>query len=322
MMERYQTREEWMEARRSARAIGASDVPVLIEGGHFGRSEWDIFASLTAEEPPAGIPESEAMRMGTAVEPIVARWACERIGIPYDARPCAVQVGPLRVSPDVLCVADGVPVLIEVKTTAPYRMGEWAADGTVMAGGLEDEGQTYPCPAGYLWQLLAQAAAVHAEVGVMPRCYFAVAAVERAVMGLPVEGLDFPVALTALRLIEVQPDPADLERLLTLVSRWHLRHVVPRVPPTVDASGACRSWLLHTRLPRTEVTDAGAELDGRITAALDARAAAVEAARAQQLAEAQALAVIPSTVKTARGTAGKLTISTSGRVTWTAAKGV
>jgi hypothetical protein len=322
MMERYQTREEWMEARRSARAIGASDVPVLIEGAHFGRSEWDIFAALTAEEPPAGIPESEAMRIGTMVEPIVARWACERIGIPYDARPCAVQVGPLRVSPDVLCVVDGAPVIIEVKTTAPYRMSDWAADGTVMAGGLEDEGQTYPCPAGYLWQLLAQAAAVYEEVGVMPRCYFAVAAVERAVMGLPVEGLDFPVALTALRLIEVQPDPSDLERLLGVVIRWHLRHVVHRVPPTVDASGACRSWLLRSRLPRTEVTDAGTELDGLITAAMEARAAAASAEGAQKLAEAEVLARIDHTTKTVRGTAGKVTISTSGRATFTAAKGV
>jgi hypothetical protein len=234
-----------------------------------------------------------------------------------------VQVGPLRVSPDVLHVGvDGVPVIIEVKTTAPYRMGEWAADGTIMGGGLEEPGQVYPCPAGYLWQLLAQAAAVREEVGVMPRCYFAVAAVERAVLGFAVDGLDFPVAVTDLRLIEVQPDAGDLERLLGVVTRWHRRHVVHRVPPTVDASGACRSWLLRSRLPRTEVVDAGTELDGRITAALDARAAAVKAAGAQQLAEAQVLALIPSTVKTARGTAGKLTISASGRVTWTAAKGV
>jgi len=322
MMERYQTREEWMEARRSARAIGASDVPVLIEGAHFGRSEWDIFAALTAEEPPP-ISESEAMRIGTAVEPIVARWACNRLGVPYDPRPCAVQAGALRVSPDVLHIGEDVqPVLIEVKTTAPYRMGEWATDGTIMAGGLEQPGQVYPCPAGYLWQLLAQAAAVREEVGVMPRCFFAVAAVERAVMGLAVDGLDFPVAVTDLRLIEIEPDPFDLERLLGVVTRWHRRHVVHRVPPTIDASGACRSWLLRGRLPRTEVLDAGTELDGRITAALDARAAAVEAARAQQLAEAQVLAIIPSTVKTARGTAGKVTIASNGRVTWTAAKGV
>ena len=323
MLTRYDNRAAWMAARTEARAIGASDVPVLIEGAHFGRSEWDIFAALTAEEPPPGIPESEAMRIGTMVEPIVARWACERLGVPYDPRPCAVQVGPLRVSPDVLHIHEsGAPVLIEVKTTAPYRMSDWAADGTIMAGALEDEGQTYPCPAGYLWQLLAQAAAIHSETGTMPRCYFAVAAVERAVMGLQVEGLDFPVALTALRLIEVEPDEDDLERLLGVVTRWHLRHVVHRVPPTVDASGACRSWLLRSRLPRTEVIDVGTELDSLLTAAFEARAAATAAESAQKLAEAKALALIPSTVKTARGTAGKLTISTSGRATWTAAKGV
>jgi hypothetical protein len=312
-----------MEARRSARAIGASDVPVLIEGAHFGRSEWDIWAGLTAEEPPPPIPESEAMRIGTAVEPIVARWACDRLSIDYDPRPCAVDIGMMRVSPDVLHFGkDGQPVLIEVKTTAPYRMGEWAADGTVMAGGLEEDGQTYPCPAGYLWQLLAQAAVVRWVTGWMPRCFFAVAAVERAVMGLQVDGLDFPVALTALRLIEVQPDPSDMERLLGVVSRWHLRHVVHRVPPTVDASGACRSWLLRSRLPRTEVLDAGTELDGLLTTAFEARAAASAAEAAQKLAEAEVLARIGHTVKTARGTAGKVTISTSGRVTWTAAKGV
>ncbi|MFZ9292522.1 MAG: hypothetical protein ACO26C_08320, partial [Ilumatobacteraceae bacterium] len=262
-------------------------------------------------------------RIGTMVEPIVARWACERLGVPYDPRPCAVQVGPLRVSPDVLYIGEsGAPVLIEVKTTAPYRMSDWAADGTIMAGGLEDEGQTYPCPAGYLWQLLAQAAAIHSETGTMPRCYFAVAAVERAVMGLAVEGLDFPVALTALRLIEVEPDPDDLERLLSVITRWHLRHVVHRLPPVVDASGACRSWLLRSRLPRTEVVDAGTELDSLLTAAFEARAAAGAAESAQKLAEAQVLVRIPNLAKTVRGTAGKLTIASNGRVTWTAAKGV
>jgi hypothetical protein len=323
MLTVYEDRAAWSKARAEARAIGASDVPVLIEGSHFGRSEWDIFAALTAEEPPPPIPESEAMRIGTMVEPIVARWACERLGVPYDPRPCAVQVGPLRVSPDVLHIgADGQPVLVEVKTTAPYRMGEWAADGTIMAGGLEDEGQTYPCPAGYLWQLLAQAAAIYSETGTMPRCYFAVAAVERAVMGLQVEGLDFPVSLTALRLIEVEPDPDDLERLLSVVTRWHLRHVVHRLPPTIDASGACRSWLLRSRLPRTEVIDAGTELDSLLTAAFEARAAASAAESAQKLAEAEVLARIEHTTKTVRATAGKVTISATGRATWTAAKGV
>jgi hypothetical protein len=70
------------------------------------------------------------------------------------------------------------------------------------------------------------------------------------------------------------------------------------------------------------VLDAGTELDGLLTAAFEARAAATAAESAQKLAEAQVLSRIDHTVKTVRGTAGKVTISATGRATWTAAKGV
>lgn len=323
MIHWYQTREEWLAARRLCRAVGASDVPILMEGVHFSRTEWDLFCALHPDGQAPEVTETALMRRGTAVEPVILAWARERLGLADQHGIPVAEADGLRASPDHLGLdGDGHHVIIEAKAVAPWSLAAWAPDGARMEGPMGSEGQTYPCPPGYLWQLAAQAAAVYACTSEVPRAHFAVAAVEDAVLGgLILSGYERPVAVLDLRLIEVAFDRDDLRRLLSVVNAWHARHVVAgEAPDTLDGSAACRGWLVRTRVPRTRVEVAGIDADAALTAAFDARAEARAAADRQAVAEARALSHLPGDAKTLRGSAGKLTISSNGRVTWTAAK--
>jgi hypothetical protein len=264
------------------------------------------------------------MRLGLAAEP----WALEYLAQRADIHPSldilpgpwAIEAGPLRASPDALVALSGHHVgIVEVKTSAPWNRDKWAANGTICSGPLADW-PVYPCPPGYLWQTLTQAAAMYRDGGVVPAVYLVAVFIEPVAAGLVLDPDLPPVAVHEVRVIELRFDEGDILDWLMRLTIWRQRHIVEGVEPPRDGSDACRRWHLDpSRFPRSEVREATADEAARIAAILDARAAeaASEAQRRPQEAE---LIAMMGTAKTVRSPAGKATISANGRLTITASK--
>jgi len=263
------------------------------------------------------------MRLGLAAEPWALDWlrACDiTAGADIVPGPWAVEAGPLRASPDALVMHDAGPIgLVEIKTSAPWHRDRWAADGTICAGPLADW-PVYPCPEGYLWQVLTQAAAMLADGDRLPVVYLVAVFIEPVAAGLLLADDLPPVAVHEVRVITLHFDEADLRDWHQRLAAWHQRHVIDGAEPPRDGSDACRRWHLDPlRFPRHEVRDATDDEAARIGAILDARAAEA-ASEAQRKPQEVELIAMMGRAKTVKCRAGKATISTNGRLTITAAK--
>lgn len=322
-IKKYATHAEWLADRRASTLLGATDAAAIM-GESFGRGPWDVWLD---KRDPAGVQEVEPtvqMRLGLAAEPWTLEWLSrgDRIPAAWDIvpGPWAVEAGPLRASPDALLMdADGMHGLVEVKTSAPWNRDRWAPDGTVCEGPLADW-PVYPCPPGYLWQTLTQAAAMYHDGAVVPVVYLVAVFMEPVAAGLMLADDLPPVAVHEVRVIRLDFDEADLSDWFDRLSRWHQRHVVEGVEPPRDGSDACRRWHLDpTRFPRSEVRDATPDEAARIAAILDARAAEA-ASEAQRKPQEVELIAMMGRAKTVKCPAGKATISANGRLTLTPAK--
>jgi hypothetical protein len=326
-IKKYETHAEWLADRRASTLLGATDAAAIM-GEAFGRGPWDVWLD---KRDPAGAREVEPtvqMRLGLAAEPWALEWLAQRADIHPSLDilpgPWAIEAGPLRASPDALVALSGHHVgIVEVKTSAPWNRDKWAANGTICSGPLADW-PVYPCPPGYLWQVMTQAAAMLVGGGLVegltPAVYLVAVFLEPVAAGLVLADDLPPVAVHEVRVIEINFDAADLRDWFERLTRWHQRHIVEGVEPPRDGSDACRRWHLDpSRFPRSEVREATADEAARIAAILDARAAeaASEAQRRPQEAE---LIAMMGTAKTVRSPAGKATISANGRLTITASK--
>jgi hypothetical protein len=322
-IKKYDSHADWLKDRRASTRLGATDAAAIM-GEAFGRTAWDVWLD---KRDPAGVKEVEPsvqMRLGLAAEPWALEWLArgDRIPSGWDIvpGPWAVEAGVLRASPDALLMdADGLHGLVEIKASAPWNRDKWAPDGTVCEGPLTDW-PVYPCPPGYLWQTLTQAAAMYRDGGVVPAVYLVAVFIEPVAAGLVLDPDLPPVAVHEVRVIELRFDEGDILDWLMRLTIWRQRHIVEGVEPPRDGSDACRRWHLDpSRFPRSEVREATADEAARIAAILDARAAeaASEAQRRPQEAE---LIAMMGTAKTVRSPAGKATISANGRLTITASK--
>ncbi|MFE5290444.1 YqaJ viral recombinase family protein [Nocardia sp. NPDC056611] len=112
---------EWLEARLAG--IGSSEVSAL-----FGLVDWDsawtVWLRKTRRVPAGADLDTETMFWGRALEPIIRRVACERLGLTVET-PGTLQsvIRPYMLySPDGL-MSDGG--LLECKNTAWFMAGRW-----------------------------------------------------------------------------------------------------------------------------------------------------------------------------------------------------
>lgn len=322
-IKKYATHADWLADRRASTLLGATDAAAIM-GESFGRTAWDVWLD---KRDPAGVREVEPtvqMRLGLAAEPWALEWLArgDRIPAGWDIvpGPWAIEAGPLRASPDALLMdADGLHGLCEIKTSAPWNRDKWAPDGTVCSGPLS-EWPVYPCPPGYLWQVLTQAAAFLGSAGYVPEVYLVAVFLEPVAAGLVLDADLPPVAVHEVRVIRLSFDEADLRDWYDHLSRWHARHIVEGVEPPRDGSDACRRWHLDpARFPRSEVRDATPDEAARIAAITDARAAEAASEAGRRVHEAELIALM-GRAKTVRSPAGKATIAANGRLTVTPAK--
>jgi len=322
-IKKYDSHADWLADRRASTLLGATDAAAIM-GESFGRTAWDVWLD---KRDPAGAREVEPtvqMRLGLAAEPWALGWLAQGDRIPagWDIvpGPWAVEAGPLRASPDAMLQGEGRYIgLVEVKTSAPWHRDRWAPDGTVCSGPLADW-PVYPCPPGYLWQVLTQAAAMYLDGAVVPVVYLVAVFMEPVAAGLVLDPELPPVAVHEVRVIRIYFDEADLRDWFDRLSRWHQRHMIEGVEPPRDGSDACRRWHLDpARFPRSEVRDATPDEAARIEAILDARRAEA-ASEAQRKPQEVELIAMMGRAKTVKCPAGKATISSNGRLTLTPAK--
>jgi putative phage-type endonuclease len=209
---RGMSREEWLAVRRTG--LGSSDM-AAVAGVSPWRSAFQVWLDKTGQAGEE--PESEAMRWGTLLEPVVADEFARRTGLRVRRRhavlrspTCPVMLANL----DREAYGDGGPGVLEVKT-AGGRMEEAWADGGA--------------PDYYLVQVQHQLAVTGRRRGWL--CCLLLGSRRLAIV--PVERDDALIG--------------DLERIAT--DFW--RFVESRTPPEVDGSASTSAALARLH-PRSE----------------------------------------------------------------------
>jgi putative phage-type endonuclease len=152
MTEHVMTREEWLENR--SRGIGASDIPTIL-GVNRWKSPYTLWAEKTGLIPPQ--QESVAMRVGHALEPLIAQMYEEatdrRVTDPGDYTVYSNPEFPfLFCTPDrIATFRDDETGPVELKHTGEFRGKDWWND-------------TDP-PIDHVCQLQAQIAVLESEIG-------------------------------------------------------------------------------------------------------------------------------------------------------------
>ncbi|WP_321328420.1 lambda-exonuclease family protein [uncultured Ilyobacter sp.] len=146
---RSQNKEEWMKIREGG--LGGSDIAAVIGLNEYS-SKIDVFISKTArnnavlkqqyEEKQAKIRESEAVKMGHVLEPVIAD-IFQKKNKTYTVIdfPVTVKANPWEIANiDRYLVNDkGEVGILEIKTTSLYNKDKWEGDS---------------CPRNYLCQVL------------------------------------------------------------------------------------------------------------------------------------------------------------------------
>lgn len=128
-------REQWLAARRSG--LGGSDALAVLGLSPYA-SRYTVWADKSGLLPEQD--DSEVMRWGRLLEPVIAAEFEERTGIP--TRACGLMRHAARdwqlASVDRLTEDGGV---LEIKTTSAYRAGDW--DDDQLADAAEAQLQHY-----------------------------------------------------------------------------------------------------------------------------------------------------------------------------------
>lgn len=109
------------QARR-ARKVGASEVAALLPCGHPFMTPADVWSRIKLGWQRA---PSEAMHLGSALEPVVLALGAERLGIRYrrNRHTYAHPSLPLVATPDAM--VPGHPALVEVKNVSQWAAEDW-----------------------------------------------------------------------------------------------------------------------------------------------------------------------------------------------------
>lgn len=186
-------RERWLEARRSG--IGGSDASTVAGVNRWG-SRYELWLDKTGRLPER--PETQAMRMGTLLEPLVAQLFTEETGIA--TRRAGLMRSRTRpwqmVSVDRLTEDTGI---LECKVTNWRLAGEW------------DDGQV----------------ADHAEI--QTQHAMAVTGRTHAWVAVLIDGRDF-------RFERVERDERLIEVLTDMEHRFWHEHVLADVAPAMEAN--------------------------------------------------------------------------------------
>jgi putative phage-type endonuclease len=197
------TREDWLAERRTG--IGGSDVAAIL-----GLSRWktplDVYLDKTGQLPPQ--PESEPMRWGTLLEPVILGEFAARHGIRVE-RPHGIQRHAER--PWMLASLDGwapdLPAVVECKTAR-------SADGWGDTG-------TGEIPAYYQTQVAHYLAVTGAAVAFVP---------------VLIGASDF-------RVYQVERDDGFISDLQAAEEAFWHDHVLAGIPPgPINAADAARLW--------------------------------------------------------------------------------
>ena len=146
---RSQNREEWIEIREGG--LGGSDIAAVIGLNEYS-SKIDVFISKTArnnavlkqqyEEKQNNIRESEAVKMGHVLEPVIAD-IFQKKNKEYTVvdLPVTVKANPWEIAnvDRYLVNQKGEVGILEIKTTTLYNKDKWEGDS---------------CPRNYLCQVL------------------------------------------------------------------------------------------------------------------------------------------------------------------------
>lgn len=140
----YASREEWLADRKNF--IGASEVASILNiPGAYG-SRWDLWMKKTGRHP--GVKETEGMRWGQRMEPVIAEAVREEYGGEI-VRPGDQGVGPVdkphqRATLDAYWLPDsGGPVALELKNVGEYMREEWTGDAPPAAYFVQVQWQLY-----------------------------------------------------------------------------------------------------------------------------------------------------------------------------------
>lgn len=197
--------EAWRQKRRGG-GLGGSDAPAACGLSPF-KTTFELWLEKTGQLEPR--PPSVAMRVGTELEPLVLAMAEEALGAPVGDRQLLLQDphNPfLLATLDGVVTLDGVPAVVEAKTTA--HPGEWGVAGT-------DEVPEY--------------------VMVQVQHQMRVAGFALAIV---------PVLFQARELSVYRvPADAELQRLILERELAFWQHVIEKSPPEVKtAEDAIRRW--------------------------------------------------------------------------------
>lgn len=229
----YPTRADWLAARTTSDAIGASDVPAILTSNGVSASPyaepWTVWARRKRPDLCPPPDETDDMRRGTACEPAILAWwsdTTERTAWHFDNAIVEHPNHPWAImSPDGV-TDDGEPV--ECKLTRLDVEGlppSGALSLTDSFGRLD-----------YAFQALWQAAVLDA-----PRAHIAVAAIDHwlardlDILIAAGCGLDALAAMlrarAELRTYTVEAPPKVRAWLVSRVGEWRERHLIDGEEP-------------------------------------------------------------------------------------------
>jgi putative phage-type endonuclease len=201
-------RAQWLAERRTC--ITATDVAKIMGVSKFGGPADVFFDKVGVSEDT---PPTQAMESGHRLQDAILRWYADKEGCPIQlCDPFTVYRNPdyplLGASLDGLREPDGIPV--DAKNVRFLRFNDgWGEQGT-------DE-----VPPDYLLQLHVQAMICdkdHADLSVLA------------------SGQDHMI-------FRVPVDPVVSEAIVEAADRFWTNHVIPRIPPSIDASEGWSRYL-------------------------------------------------------------------------------
>lgn len=205
--------DEWLAARNHG--IGGSDVAAAV-----GMSRWKSPFGLWVEKTTgtSQIQETEPMRWGTLLEPVIRKEFATRTGKKVEAMPWLIQS---EQHPHMLANIDGIvreddgsTSLLEIKCVSAFKACEWS-DGL---------------PPEYYLQV---------------QHYLSVCELQKAYIAYLIGGNDF-------HYVEVGRDEETIQMLIALEAEfWH--HVTENIKPAVDDKSADALAQLYPQSNKTSI---------------------------------------------------------------------
>ena len=126
----YVTKGNWLAHRPEF--IGASDSPAILGEGYEEQNAFSVYAEK-AEGVPQSLKSTEAMEVGTAMEPVIRSLFEQRTAIEVlETRPYQVvyndEAGYIGCTLDAEVINHGDRGVLECKNVGEYVAADWAAE--------------------------------------------------------------------------------------------------------------------------------------------------------------------------------------------------